>query len=169
MFILLWRNAPQRVPERDQARWKLVSGTNTRVEKNVNTETNSANKVQMFTRDRMKSSVKKCVQKCRYAAKNEEMWGVDLKKGVRTYLQLLLLEKGSDWVPQLGGTSSPFAVNYSCKNEKCRCIPIRADKWMRFATALMQRMTPSHFWLLLTNWIVTKVNTSRKHFFMGQK
>ena len=77
------------------------------------------------------------------------MWGVEIKQGVRTHLQTLLLEKGSDWVPQLGGTSSPFAVNYSCKNPACTCIPIRADKWMRFATMHMQSMTPTQFTQLI--------------------
>ena len=99
----------------------------------------------MYTRHRMQSAVKTCVHKCRYAAKTEEVWGIELKKGVRTYLQTLLLEKGSDWVPQLGGTRSPFAVTYSCKNPRCRCIPIQADKWMWFATALMQDLTPDQF------------------------
>ena len=64
--------------------------------KNALTETNPHNQTHMFTRDRMKSAVKKCMHKCRYAAKNEEVWGIELKQGVRTYLQTLLLEKGSD-------------------------------------------------------------------------
>ena len=127
-------------------RWLLVQ---THEWNNANSDTNRLNQTHTFTRDRMTFAAKKCMHKCRHAAKNEEMWGIELKWGVRTYLQLLLLEKGSDWVPQLGGTNSPFAVNYSCRNSQCRCIPIRADKWMCFATALMQGMTPEQFGKLI--------------------
>ena len=75
----------------------------------------------------------------------EEMWGTEIKKGVLTSLQIVLIEKGVDWIPQLGGKGSPLAVNYSCRNPKCRAIPIRADRWMRFATTLMRALTYDQF------------------------
>ena len=114
--------------------------------KHISVETSKLNHTKLVNKDRLNHEVVKCVQKCRASANNEEIWGTEIRRGVRTYLQTLLLEKGADWVPQLGGTSSPFAVNYSCKKNKlCCCIPIRADKWMRFATNMMEDVTQEKF------------------------
>ena len=75
----------------------------------------------------------------------EEMWGIEIKRGVRTYLQDLLLEKGADWISQLGGIWSPYGIHYSCKNPKCRAIPMQHQQWARFATVLMNDMTRPQF------------------------
>ena len=72
----------------------------------------------------------------------EAMWGIELKRGVRTHLQDLLLEKGADWISQLGGAWPPYGIHYSCKNPKCRAIPMQHQQWARFAALLMSDMRP---------------------------
>ena len=113
--------------------------------KEANSATNISNKVQNVSRECMKRAIGQCLAACRLADKNGEMWGIEIRRGAKTFLQKMLLEKGSDWIPQLGGSGSPFAQNYSCRNKRCRCIPLRADKWMRFALMLMQSLTKDEF------------------------
>ena len=103
----------------------------------------------VFNRDCMRDAVNRCIQQCRFSEMSEQMWGTEIKKGVLTSLQIILIEKGVDWIPQLGGRGSPIAVNYSCKNDRCRCIPIRADRWMRFATSYMRALNLEEFKLLI--------------------
>ena len=73
------------------------------------------------------------------------MWGKAIQIGVLRRTQVVLLEKGVDWIPQMGGSRSPFAMAYACRNQKCRCIPVRADQWMRFATRAMSVLTLDEF------------------------
>ena len=71
--------------------------------------------------------------------------GKAIQIGVMRRTQVIPLEKGVDWIPQMGGSKSPFAMNYACRNSKCRCVPVRADKWMRFATKTMSTMSQDEF------------------------
>ena len=73
----------------------------------------------------------------------EELWGFEIRRRVKGYLQLQLIERGLDWVYPLGGLDSRAGTAYACTNRNCRAIPIQSNMWYRVATRIMKSVTPN--------------------------
>ena len=77
--------------------------------------------------------------------KDEEIWGWEIKKQALGYLQVQYLQRGIDWVYQLGGPYSRAGTAYGCKNPRCRALPIQSHHWYRVASRIMRNLSKEQF------------------------